>query len=131
MKLLLSDVEYDVVDSLQGAALGHLMELKIKSKRPDDGFAGVTVPSIQRMFMGLGELAKEDGFEEIDLLGDLEFLDSIIGLVFLARRKAGEQVSYAEVRDTLTFDSFSFVADPDEVEADPKDEPAGEPPEIL
>ena len=130
MKLLVSGVEYDVVDSLQGAALGHLMELKLKSKRPDDGFAGVTVPSIQNMFVALGERAKQDGFQEIDLLGDLDFLDSIVGLVFLARRKAGEQVTYVEVRDTLTFDSFSFAADADEVEVDPKDDPGVDPPEI-
>jgi len=115
-----NDVIYDVTDSLQNAALGDLLKLKVKTKTPE--FKGVTVRSIQESFTAVGERMTEDGFEPIDLLGDEDFLRSMAGLIFLARRNSGEQLEVADAFDTR-FSAFRIEPDDDELEVDegPKD----------
>jgi len=158
MKLNVDGVEYDINESMEGAALGDLMNLKIKTRRPEDKemeipkFLGVTVPFIRDVFRDLGDrvltaAAEEEeaeklaeagtplenppeGFDYVELLGDERFLDAMTGLVYLARRKAGDNIEVADAART-GFNSVQMVPDEDEVEADPKDEPAVEPPEIL
>ena len=58
MKLLVNDSEYDVTESIQGAALGDLMYLKVKTRGAtfvgDSAFLGVTVKGIQDTFESVG-----------------------------------------------------------------------------
>jgi len=108
----------------------------------------VTVPFIRQVFRDLGDRvltaaaaakAAEDlaeagtpledppeEFDYVELLGDEDFLGALTGLVYLARRKAGDSIEVADAART-GFNSVQMVPDDDEVEADPKDEPASEP----
>lgn len=126
MKLVVDDVAYDITESLQGAALGDLMNLKLKTRRPDDKFLGVTVRFIQDTFESIGTRMQGDGFDPIDLLGDVEFLSAMTGLIYLARRRAGDRIEVSDAANT----GFSSVhIEPDEdVEAPKEDSVPGEPP---
>jgi hypothetical protein len=110
VKLVVADVHYDITESLQGATLGDLMNLKLKTRRPDDGFIGVTVPFIQSTFVDTGTRMQSDGFDPLELLGDEAFLSAMIGVIYLARRKAGEPISVADAAET-PFTSFRMEDD--------------------
>jgi hypothetical protein len=56
MKLNVDGKTYDITESLQGAAIGDLLKLKVKTKTPE--FIGVTVKFIQRTFTAVGEGAR-------------------------------------------------------------------------
>lgn len=118
MKIVIDSVVYDVMESMQGAALGDLRTLKKET--------GVSVRSISQTFMNMGERMKDDD-GDLDpslLLEDEDFLDSMIGLIWLARRKAGEKVTLEDAADT-SFNAFHLDFDDDEEEPElPKDEAA-------
>ena len=131
MIIRINEESFDITEALGGAAIGDLLTLKLKSKTPD--FLGVSVPSIQRCFVAMGakaEAAAEAGgeFKMLDLLGDEEFLYSMLGLIFLARRSAGEVVTWESVGRTK-FTDIELIADDDEeaeAEEDPKAPTVGE-----
>ena len=128
MIIRVNGVSYDIVDALGGSALGDLLVLKLKTKTPD--FKGVTVPFIQKCFADLGKKSEEAEaggveFNPLDLLGDDDFLYSMIGLVFLAKRAAGEEVTVDEVKTTKFSDIQLESDEDDEEEADPKAPSAG------
>lgn len=115
MKLVVDGVGYEIVDSLNGAGLGDLRTVKRE--------LGVTVRSIKSTFDRLGESADDPEFDNLSLLEDDDFLLSMIGLIWLSKRKAGEKLSIADAEAT-PFDTFSL--DFDEPEEDSADVPKGE-----
>lgn len=115
MKLIVDEVVYDVLESLHGASLGDLRRLKKD--------LGSTVRTINSTFTRLGEESQSDSFDNLSLLEDDDFLQSMIGLIWLAKRKAGVDLSIADAEAT-PYDVFSldFDDDDEEVEAvDPKE----------
>jgi hypothetical protein len=112
---------YDLQDAISGATLNDLKRLQLQTKSewlP----SGVTPQSIQESLEWLGERAKADDFDQVELLGNLTFMDNLAGLVFLARRKAGEHLEVSDAGD-VAFTDIQFVND-DEDDAAPLDEAA-------
>lgn len=114
MKLIIGDSEYDVWDSVNYATLGALDDLQEQSAT--DKFEGITDPYIRAGWVRAAELVKEDK----PLKGDLHFRRALQGVVFLAKRRAGEQVTFDEVRE-LTFEDAQLRVDASEVDDSPKD----------
>lgn len=108
---------YSLQESVAGASLGDLYALKVQTRR--DGFPGVSVKTISETFERIGELAAEGGLKPADLLDDDAFLQNMIGLVFLARRKAGESIT-VEDAGRVSFTDIAFEVDDDEDESAPK-----------
>ena len=120
MKLIVNDVVYDVTASLQNAALGDLLTLKLKTKTVD--FLGVTVKFIQDTFAAVGQrMTDEPDFDPLELLGDEDFLRAMSGLIFLARRGVGETLDVSEAFDTK-FQQFRIEPEDEDVDdAAPKE----------
>jgi len=120
LKLIVNDVTYDVTASLQNAALGDLLTLKLKTKTPD--FLGVTVKFIQDTFTSVGQrMTDEPDFDPLELLGDEDFLRAMSGLIFLARRGVGETLDVSEAFDTK-FQQFRIEPEDEDVDdAAPKE----------
>ena len=120
MKLIVNDVVYDVTASLQNAALGDLLTLKLKTKTSD--FLGVTVKFIQDTFTMVGQrMTDEPDFDPLELLGDEDFLRAMSGLIFLARRGVGETLDVSEAFDTK-FQQFRIEPEDEDVDdAAPKE----------
>ena len=120
MKLIVNDVVYDVTASLQNAALGDLLTLKLKTKTVD--FLGVTVKFIQDTFTSVGQrMTDEPDFDPLELLGDEDFLRAMSGLIFLARRGVGETLDVSEAFDTK-FQQFRIEPEDEDVDdAAPKE----------
>lgn len=111
---------YDLQDAISGATLNDLKRLQLQTKSewlPTE----VTPQSIQESLQWLSERAKEDDFEQVELLGNLTFMDNLAGLVFLARRKAGQHLEVSDAGD-VAFTDIQFVDDEDD--AAPLDEAA-------
>lgn len=126
MKLIVNENEYDITDALQGASLGDLMKLKVKTKGAqivgDPAFLGVTVRGIQDTFESVGQRMQDDDFNAVELLGDELFLVHMAGLIYLARRQNHEICEVTDALDTA-FNDFRMVADEDDetaVEDNPK-----------
>lgn len=117
MKLVIGETEYDITESVQYATLNDLMKLKVKTKTPD--FLGVTAKSIDATFKAVGLRMQDPAFEAVDLLGDEDFLVHLQGLVYLAKRRAGEKIEVDEAGDT-PFQSITFKSEDEDV-PDPKD----------
>lgn len=103
---------YDLQDAISGATLNDLKRLQLQTKSewlP----TGVTPQSIQESLQWLSERAKEDDFEQVELLGNLTFMDNLAGLVFLARRKAGQHLEVSDAGD-VAFTDIQFVDDEDD-----------------
>jgi len=115
-----NDVTYDVTASLQNAALGDLLTLKLKTKTVD--FLGVTVKFIQDTFAAVGQrMTDEPDFDPLELLGDEDFLRAMSGLIFLARRGVGETLDVSEAFDTK-FQQFRIEPEDEDVDdAAPKE----------
>jgi len=120
LKLIVNDVTYDVTASLQNAALGDLLTLKLKTKTPD--FLGVTVKFIQDTFTSVGQrMTDEPDFDPLELLGDEDFLRAMSGLIFLARRGVGETLDVSEAFETK-FQQFRIEPEDEDVDdAAPKE----------
>ena len=120
MKLIVNDVTYDVTASLQNAALGDLLTLKLKTKTVD--FLGVTVKFIQDTFTARGQrMTDEPDFDPLELLGDEDFLRAMSGLIFLARRGVGETLDVSEAFETK-FQQFRIEPEDEDVDdAAPKE----------
>jgi hypothetical protein len=120
LKLIVNDVVYDVTASLQNAALGDLLTLKLKTKTVD--FLGVTVKFIQDTFAAVGQrMTDEPDFDPLELLGDEDFLRAMSGLIFLARRGVGETLDVSEAFDTK-FQQFRIEPEDEDVDdAAPKE----------
>ncbi len=124
MKLLIGDAEYDIWDSVNYATLGDLDDLQEQSSTPK--FDGVTDPYIRDAWRIAAELADQGK----SLRGSLQFRKAIQGIVFLAKRKAGEQVSWDDVR-AIPYADAQIKFTPKELAAEeaPKESGAAESPE--
>jgi hypothetical protein len=99
--------EYDTIHSMQKPSLSILKEMLVKTG------------------MGMKTLAeradKLNGITPIDILDDAEHLETLMVLVWLARRVAGEVLTLEEAND-FPLDSMLRVVDdkPEEEAPDPK-----------
>lgn len=112
---------YSLHESVNGASLGDLYSLKVQTRK--DGSPGVSVKTISETFIRIGELAASDGFSPVDLLDDDVFIQNMVGVVYLARRKAGEQITVEDAA-SVSFNDIEFVTEDDEDDAAPLDEAA-------
>ncbi|MFE4469555.1 hypothetical protein ACFRFH_12140 [Leifsonia sp. NPDC056824] len=115
MKISIEGTEYPLQESIGGAALGDLLALK---KR------GITVSSIQGAFKVVAEVLGSKG-TGADLLENEEYIDNIIGVIFLALRKGGQNITLADAEKVPASEVFLVL---EESDLDPKDEEA-EPPQ--
>lgn len=103
---------------MNDAALGDLLVLKVKTKTAD--YSGVSVKTISEMFVSMGKRAQDESFSPLDLLDDEAFIVNMIGVVYLARRKAGESVTFEDAA-SVAFTDLEILADEEE---SPKDDAA-------
>lgn len=123
-KLRVGEEVFGLEESVSGASLGDLYQLKVQTRR--DGLPGVSVRTISEALAAAGERASEPGFTALDLLDDEVFLQNLVGLVFLARRRAGHQIT-VEQAGSVSFQDIELIAD----EADGVGEfPKGEAPDV-
>ena len=99
---------FSLEESVSGAALGDLYALKVQTRK--DGSPGVSVKTISETFKRVGELAQQEDFNPLDMLDDDTFLQNLIGVVCLARRKAGEQITFDDAAQ-VSFDEIGFEDD--------------------
>lgn len=117
-KLRVGEEVFGLEESVSGASLGDLYQLKVQTRK--DGLPGVSVKTISDALVRAGERAAEPDFQTVDLLDDEVFLQNLVGLVFLARRRAGQQVSFDEA-SRVSFQDIELIADDVEVSELPKD----------
>ena len=108
---------YSLEESVSGATLGDLYALKMQTRK--DGSPGVSVKTISETFIRLGQMSSSGDVSGVDLLDDDVFIQNMIGVVFLARRNAGEKVSFEDAA-AVSFNDIAFIVD-DEDDAAPLD----------
>lgn len=113
MKLLISGTAYDLEDAIGEAAIGDLYTLKIK--------LGISIKTINTTFETMGEMSKSDEFDAMDLLDNPDVMLNLQGLIWLAKRKAGESLT-VEDAGRVPFAALSFESD-EEPEAEPEIDP--------
>lgn len=118
-RIRVGDSVYGLEESVNDAALGDLLVLKVKTKTAE--FSGVSIKSIAETFTAMGRRASEDGFTPLDLLDDEQFIVNMIGVVFLARRKAGESLTFEDA-GRASFTDLEILSD--EEDDAPKDDAA-------
>ena len=124
-KLRVGEEVFGLEESVSGASLGDLYQLKVQTRR--DGLPGVSVKTISEALTRAGERASEPGFNSVDLLDDEVFLQNLAGLVFLARRRAGQPVTFEQAAQ-VSFQDVELIAD----ESDDVGElPKGEAPDVV
>lgn len=106
---------FSLEESVNGATLGDLYALKVQTRV--DGSPGVSVKTISDTFIRIGERAQEPDFEQLELLDDDVFLQNMVGIVFLARRKAGHEITVADA-GRVSFNDIELIADEAEEEAE-------------
>ena len=124
MKLLVGDAEYDVWDSVNYATLGALDDLQEQSSTAT--FEGVTDPYIRAAFVRVAGLPVGTS-----LRGEQDFRRALAGIVFLAKRRAGEPVTFEDVRN-IPFHEAKLQFSEKELAADdaPKESGAAEGPDL-
>lgn len=110
MKISISGEEYPLFEAIGQAELGDLHALLKQS--------GVTISSIKAMFGHVLEHFRSGG-KSLELFEDLDYIDNVTGVVFLALRRAGHDITLADARRVPAFDVFLVFEDDD---ADPKGE---------
>lgn len=106
-KLVIQGTPYELEDAIGEAAIGDLYTLKVK--------LGISVKTINQTFKLIGEEAKRDDFEAVDLLDNPDLLLNLQGLIWLAKRKAGEKVTL-DAAGQIPFSALSFETDDDELD---------------
>jgi len=117
LKIIIEGQSYELDDAVTNPKLRDVKYL-IRETRGKD-IPPVTPLSIQKMFVDLGEKMKDPKFDQNAWLFDDTVLDNLQGVMWLAKRKAGEDLAFDDVSVPMT--GFSF--EDDEVEPDPKDIP--------
>jgi len=124
LKLVVDGTEYDIWDSVNFATLGDLDDLQEQSSTAK--FDGVTDPYIRDAWK-LGAELVESGKS---LRESQQFRRAIMGILFLAKRRVGEDVSWADVRKIPYVDAkLVFTEQELAVEDGPKESGAAESPE--
>jgi len=121
-QIKLGDTLYSLEESVNDATLGDLYALKMQTKTAD--FTGVSLKTLSTMFARFGDLSSNPDFNTMDLLDDEDFLINMTGLIWLAKRKAGEPVTFAEAGQ-VSFTQVQFVDEAD-ADEDASDVPLGE-----
>lgn len=101
-RIIIAGTSYGLDDSLGRASLGDLYTLKVK--------LGVSVKTITTTFQKFGELGANEDFSPLDLLDDENVIRNLQGIVFLARRKAGENIT-VEDAGMVSFMDIEFELD--------------------
>ena len=140
MRLVVGSESFPLFESIQSAGIGDIRDIRKITKGlidPEDNggvpFQGVTPKTFSALFEVMTETAKAkaaalkagvDAPDDDDPAFDDLFFLHMQSLVWLARRKAGLQVTFDECN--VPADGFTFAADPEDVEVDeaPKDSPA-------
>jgi hypothetical protein len=117
ISLTIAGVPYDLTKSVQDASLGDLLDVE-EATQGDDGTSGVSMLTINQMFTRIDEILSREDTGSIDLLSDPFILKNLAGSVFLAKRYAGEEITFAEARDVPAKSVRIAI----EVDSDPKDE---------
>ena len=124
MKLVVDGTEYDIWDSVNLATLGDLDDLQEQSSTAK--FDGVTDPYIREAWKIGAELVESGK----SLRESQQFRRAIMGILFLAKRRVGEDVSWADVRKIPYVDAkLVFTEQELAVEDGPKESGAAESPE--
>ena len=124
MKLVVDGTEYDIWDSVNLATLGDLDDLQEQSSTAK--FDGVTDPYIRDAWKIGAELVESGK----SLRESQQFRRAIMGILFLAKRRVGEDVSWADVRKIPYVDAkLVFTEQELAVEDGPKESGAAESPE--
>jgi hypothetical protein len=110
MKFIIQGVEYPG-DSIYSPSLGDLRS--IKKQTVTDTYPGVTQRSVMDTFIRWGE-AFGDGSAVIALLEDDVFTINMQALAWFLKRKAGEQVTFAEL-DSLSMADIQIGIEPGDV----------------
>ena len=110
MAVLVAGVSYEL-ESINEASLGDLYTLKVQTKTST--FPGVSLKTISETFKRIGDLAGDPDFETLDLLDDEQFIINIVGVIFLVRRKNGENITLDDAR-AISFTDFQLVDDEEE-----------------
>lgn len=108
MKILISGKEYDLQAGLQRPSLLTLMELQAK--------AGVGMKTLMRTSQQF------QGKSPMDIIDDPETLKVFASIIWLARKVAGEKITFEEAA-SVPLDEYEWVAEepePAEVEAAPE-----------
>lgn len=117
MRLIIQGQPYELEEAIGEAAIGDLYTLKVK--------LGISIKTINNTFETMGELARSEGFDAMDLLDNPDVMLNLQGLIWLAKRSAGEKITVDEA-GRVPFSALGFESDePDEepeaeVEIDPK-----------
>lgn len=120
MKLVIDGNTYDIETAITQATLKNLLAMQRQSKTAT-GFE-VSLVSIQEMWERVGKLLQDPKFDQRTLIKDADFMVNMAGVMFLARRKAGEELTFDQASD-VTWNGYSIEPDDDEVvEEGPKDE---------
>lgn len=125
-RINIQGTEYDLTAAVSAAGLGDLFTLKLKTKAL--GYP-VTLRSINHLFSHLAERAKDPEFEALELLEDEDLLLTLQSLLWLSKRKAGENITFEDA-GKIAFTEFHLLADDDEeetAEPDPKAPPVSDP----
>lgn len=124
MKLVIGETEYDIWDSVNYATLGALDDLQDQSSTAT--FDGITDPYIRAAWVEAAELAKNGE----DLRGSQKFRRALMGVVFLAKRRAGEKVTFEDVRALPYADAQIRLSEKElAVDDSPKESGAADDPE--
>jgi len=121
LKLVVDGNEYDIWDSVNFATLGDLDDLQEQSSTAK--FEGVTDPYIREAWVIAADLAEQGK----SLRGSLPFRRAVMGILFLAKRRAGEDITWADVRKIQYIDAqLKFSEQELAVEEGPKESEAAE-----
>lgn len=124
MKLVVDGTEYDIWDSVNFATLGDLDDLQEQSSTAK--FDGVTDPYIREAWKLAAELVESGK----SLRESQQFRRAVMGIIFLAKRRNNEDISWADVRKIPYVDAqLKFTEQELAVEEGPKESGAAESPE--
>lgn len=109
MKLLIQGQAYELQEAIGEAFIGDLYTLKVK--------LGISIKTINETFETMGELSQREDFNAMDLLDNSDVMLNLQGLIWLAKRKAGENIT-VEDAGRIPFAALSFEADPDDLDGE-------------
>ena len=111
MRIRIAAKTYELDDAIAHATLNDVKYLK-KASRETDG-AGITPASLQQFFLDLGKAAKEDGFDAAVWTFSDGVLEHLQAVMWLVRRKAGEDLTLEQAGD-VDLSDWNFDVSTDE-----------------
>lgn len=122
MKLVVRGDKYELEEALAGASIQTLKILAAASAMSGgERFDPVTPKSLSLWFEDLKNKSSDPEFDQTELLGDPVFLSHYQALVFLAKRRNREQITFDECGEFAPSDvSFEADEEPDDAPKDPE-----------